>query len=448
MDNVKNDTYSLLIDDECDFSSDNYCKTHCEFYNQCFANHESCILHSFKSFLQVLKPLQKKIIVDFFSCDSKYKKYDIARKHNIKLDRVLYLKNYALRILRENLNKTKLNEYFFAAFTVSKNNHENCFYYNLLVALYDLPSSDYLSEYNLGIDSSIVIKEKIMHKSASLINSELDTDITDFKSLEPYIFYFNKCNISTLRQLLYTSVKKLLFVAFEKNDIAYYWMTKVLESMGYKIKDENNYTSRLLFIQRLTNSAIDNYIFDRALNEVSLKLVDKLTTKNITTVRDLLSQIHSIKNCDFFEEKEIQELEDFLNSKGLIVNISDTKHYITPGFCILFFDSLIDWMHPNSHSVFGLEKLFIECDCLKYNNFIRVVEKHYVDFELGKLGSRIMIPVEELDLSARSTICLKRAGIDTLGALINQTEEDLMKVRNLGRKSLNEIKTMLAHLIS
>ena len=42
--------------------------------------------------------------------------------------------------------------------------------------------------------------------------------------------------------------------------------------------------------------------------------------------------------------------------------------------------------------------------------------------------------IEELDLSVRSFNCLKRAGINTVEDLINKSEEDMMKVRNLGRK--------------
>ena len=47
--------------------------------------------------------------------------------------------------------------------------------------------------------------------------------------------------------------------------------------------------------------------------------------------------------------------------------------------------------------------------------------------------------IEELDLSVRSFNCLKRAGINTVEDLINKTEDDMMKVRNLGRKSLEEV---------
>ena len=49
------------------------------------------------------------------------------------------------------------------------------------------------------------------------------------------------------------------------------------------------------------------------------------------------------------------------------------------------------------------------------------------------------LTIDELDLSVRSFNCLKRAGIDTVEDLINRTEEDMIRVRNLGKKSLEEV---------
>ena len=54
--------------------------------------------------------------------------------------------------------------------------------------------------------------------------------------------------------------------------------------------------------------------------------------------------------------------------------------------------------------------------------------------------------IEELDLSVRSFNRLKRAGINTVQDLINKSEEDMMKVRNLGRKSLEEVVSKLNSL--
>jgi len=58
----------------------------------------------------------------------------------------------------------------------------------------------------------------------------------------------------------------------------------------------------------------------------------------------------------------------------------------------------------------------------------------------------LSMPVEELELSVRSFNCLKRAGINTVGELISKTEAEMMKVRNLGKKSLEEVKAKLAEL--
>ncbi len=58
----------------------------------------------------------------------------------------------------------------------------------------------------------------------------------------------------------------------------------------------------------------------------------------------------------------------------------------------------------------------------------------------------LSMTIEELDFSVRSFNCLKRAGINTVEDLINRTEDDMMKVRNLGRKSLEEVINKLASL--
>jgi len=54
--------------------------------------------------------------------------------------------------------------------------------------------------------------------------------------------------------------------------------------------------------------------------------------------------------------------------------------------------------------------------------------------------------IEDLDLSVRSYNCLKRAGIQTVEELTQKTEEEMMRVRNLGKKSLKEVKDKLAAL--
>ena len=57
-----------------------------------------------------------------------------------------------------------------------------------------------------------------------------------------------------------------------------------------------------------------------------------------------------------------------------------------------------------------------------------------------------MLTLEELDLSIRSYNCLKRAGINTVSDLVSKTFDDMMKVRNLGRRSLDEVILKLKSL--
>ena len=66
-----------------------------------------------------------------------------------------------------------------------------------------------------------------------------------------------------------------------------------------------------------------------------------------------------------------------------------------------------------------------------------------VEKEENKKEKVLEMTIEELDLSVRSYNCLKRASINTVEDLINRSEEDMMKVRNLGRKSLEEVMQKL-----
>ncbi|MBR4966172.1 MAG: DNA-directed RNA polymerase subunit alpha [Lachnospiraceae bacterium] len=85
-------------------------------------------------------------------------------------------------------------------------------------------------------------------------------------------------------------------------------------------------------------------------------------------------------------------------------------------------------------------KLFINLS-ENSKNAIVMIEKE--DDQKEKV---LEMSIDELELSVRSYNCLKRAGIDTVEKLTNKTPEDMMKVRNLGRKSLDEVLAKLKEL--
>ena len=71
---------------------------------------------------------------------------------------------------------------------------------------------------------------------------------------------------------------------------------------------------------------------------------------------------------------------------------------------------------------------------------------YMIEAEQTNTDDKLDMKIEDLVLSVRSYNCLKRANIETIGELTSKTEEDMIKVRNLGRKSLKEIKEKLEAL--
>ena len=85
-------------------------------------------------------------------------------------------------------------------------------------------------------------------------------------------------------------------------------------------------------------------------------------------------------------------------------------------------------------------KLFVDLSDEAINAEIMVESKETVKEKV------LEMTIEELDLSVRSFNCLKRAGIDTVEDLVNKTTDDMIKVRNLGKKSLEEVIQKLESL--
>ena len=73
-------------------------------------------------------------------------------------------------------------------------------------------------------------------------------------------------------------------------------------------------------------------------------------------------------------------------------------------------------------------------------------EEVEVEEEREKLNENLYRSVEELELSVRSANCLKNAGIKLIGELVSRSEAEMLKTQNFGRKSLNEIKDILADM--
>jgi len=74
------------------------------------------------------------------------------------------------------------------------------------------------------------------------------------------------------------------------------------------------------------------------------------------------------------------------------------------------------------------------------------IEDFEVEEDKDRINENLYRSVDELELSVRSANCLKNAGIKLIGELVSRTEAEMLKTQNFGRKSLNEIKDVLADM--
>lgn len=74
------------------------------------------------------------------------------------------------------------------------------------------------------------------------------------------------------------------------------------------------------------------------------------------------------------------------------------------------------------------------------------VEEYELEEDMDRINENLYRSVDELELSVRSANCLKNAGIKLIGELVARTEAEMLKTQNFGRKSLNEIKDVLADM--
>ncbi len=86
-------------------------------------------------------------------------------------------------------------------------------------------------------------------------------------------------------------------------------------------------------------------------------------------------------------------------------------------------------------------QLFIHID-----EAMEIAEEEEEDEEIVRIRTLLKTRVDELELSVRSSNCLRAANIQTLGELVSKTESEMLKYRNFGRKSLNELTTILEEL--
>lgn len=156
------------------------------------------------------------------------------------------------------------------------------------------------------------------------------------------------------------------------------------------------------------------------------------------------------------EHKAIRKL--YHPNRSRKINIQHNYNIImnTKAHSIDFENILIDeianyLLSKNDNIIFFKEILrkndiSLEFNSNEFENAKHKYEEHGVLSEKECSERVLEMKIEDLDLSVRSSCCLKRAGINTLSDLVNKTEEDMMRVRNLGKKSYDEVLEKLQSL--
>jgi DNA-directed RNA polymerase subunit alpha len=101
-------------------------------------------------------------------------------------------------------------------------------------------------------------------------------------------------------------------------------------------------------------------------------------------------------------------------------------------------------LNPETAMISSAELLISHLEYLKSFSEPQEEKPVATDLRMNRLRELFNRSVEELELSVRSSNCLKASNIKTLGELVQKTESEMIKFRNFGRKSLNEISEILA----
>ena len=187
---------------------------------------------------------------------------------------------------------------------------------------------------------------------------------------------------------------------------------------------------RRIMLSSLPGSAISQVKIDGVLHEFSsIPGVKEDVTEIIMNLKSL-----AIKNTSETDEPKTAYIE--FEGEGVVTAADKLTLYVYTNGTLLPDEAVSLAAKVLSEHL----KLFIDLSEVAQAAEV-MIEKE--DDEKEKV---LEMSIDELELSVRSYNCLKRAGINTVEELTNRTSEDMMKVRNLGRKSLEEVLAKLDEL--
>lgn len=152
------------------------------------------------------------------------------------------------------------------------------------------------------------------------------------------------------------------------------------------------------------------------------------------------------------KEKDYDQPEGTINIDAIFSPIKKVNYTVTHARVgqIADYDRLVMevWtdgsVHPEDAVAYAAKILKEQLDIFINFNEVEMEEEIPETEGAGNLNEQLLRHVDDLELSVRSANCLKNAGINLIGELVQKTEAEMLKTKNFGRKSLNEIREILA----
>jgi DNA-directed RNA polymerase subunit alpha len=154
------------------------------------------------------------------------------------------------------------------------------------------------------------------------------------------------------------------------------------------------------------------------------------------------------------KERDYDQPEGTINIDAVFSPIKKVNYTITHARVgqIVDYDRLIMevWtdgsVHPEDALAYAAKILKDQLDIFINFNEAEEETEHPEIEEEENINGNLLRHVDDLELSVRSANCLKNAGINLIGELVQKTEAEMLKTKNFGRKSLNEIKDILQEM--
>lgn len=207
---------------------------------------------------------------------------------------------------------------------------------------------------------------------------------------------------------------------------------------------------------------LNTYPYNLALDVMLFNNYQTITHEHMTN-EEMLELVHEIyipeliKAIDTLPLKQKTVIENRYKDGKTYEEIGKMYNRTREGIRIIITNAMEKLTEPSRfikikiHSAEEYKALNTKFLALEYlhNNMVEKLNEEYKEYyEFVENKKYIKISIEELGLSVRSRNCLLRSGIKTVGELLEQSDDDLMMVRNLGRKGIEEIKSKLAIFLS